>query len=169
MHNELNPGPLQKKPIYLLTCLPAISVISGLVSHTGNIKLLSTSYADTRHVGFCGFYLRWIMSIIDFLIGLFFSFFFFLFHNTIIKPILIVYTEKTNHGRGISLVSLACASSETHNRQDIFFLQFVLIFLWQLEWNISLRIYEHKKQANGQLIQCHEFQQQKFVEWRKVA
>ena len=52
---ELNPGPLQKKPIYLLACLPAISVISGLVSHTSD-KLLYTSYADTRHVGFCGSY-----------------------------------------------------------------------------------------------------------------
>ena len=55
MDVELNPGPLQKKPIYLLTCLPAISVISGLVSHTSD-KLLSTNYADTRHVGFCGYY-----------------------------------------------------------------------------------------------------------------
>ena len=54
-HVELNPGPLQKKPIYLLTCLPAISVISGLVSHT-NDELLSTNYADTRHVRFCGSY-----------------------------------------------------------------------------------------------------------------
>ena len=55
MDVELNPGPLQKKQIHLLTCLPAISVISGLVSHT-NDKLLSTNYADTRHVGFCGPY-----------------------------------------------------------------------------------------------------------------
>ena len=52
MDVELNPGPLQKKPTYLLTCLPMISVISGMVSHT-NDKLLSTNYADTRHVGFC--------------------------------------------------------------------------------------------------------------------
>ena len=55
MDVELNPGPLQKKPIHLLTCLPAISVISGLVSYTSD-KLLSTNYADTRHVGFCGSY-----------------------------------------------------------------------------------------------------------------
>ena len=55
MDVELNPGPLQKKPIYLLTCLPAISVISGLVSHASD-KLLSTNYVDTRHVGFCGYY-----------------------------------------------------------------------------------------------------------------
>lgn len=52
MDVELNPGPLQKKPIYLLTSLPAISVISGMVSHTSD-KLLSANYADTRHVGFC--------------------------------------------------------------------------------------------------------------------
>ena len=49
---ELNPGPLQKKPIYLLTCLPTVS---GLVSYPGN-KLLSTNNADTRHVGICGSY-----------------------------------------------------------------------------------------------------------------
>ena len=44
---ELNPGPLQKKPIYLLTCL---ATVSGMVSYPGN-KLLSTNNADTRHVG----------------------------------------------------------------------------------------------------------------------
>ena len=55
MDVELNPGPSQKKPIYLLTCLPAISAISSLVSHTSD-ELLSTNYADTRHVGFCGSY-----------------------------------------------------------------------------------------------------------------
>lgn len=55
MDVELNPGPLEKKPIYLLTCLPAISAISGLVSHTSD-KLLSTNYADTHHVGFCDSY-----------------------------------------------------------------------------------------------------------------
>ena len=55
MDVELNPGPSQKKPIYLLTCLPAISAISGLVSHTSD-KLLATNYADTCHVGFCGSY-----------------------------------------------------------------------------------------------------------------
>ena len=38
-----------------LTCLPAISVISCLVSHISD-KLLSTNYADTRLVGFCGSY-----------------------------------------------------------------------------------------------------------------
>ena len=52
MDVELNPGPLQKKPIYLLTCLPTVS---GLVSYPGN-KLLSTNNADTRHVGICGSY-----------------------------------------------------------------------------------------------------------------
>ena len=52
MDVELNPGPLQKKPIYLLTCLPTVS---GLVSYPGN-KLLSTNNADTRHVGTCGSY-----------------------------------------------------------------------------------------------------------------
>ena len=55
MDDELNPGPLRKKPIYLLTCLLAIPVISGLVLRTSD-KLLSTNYADTRHVGFCGSY-----------------------------------------------------------------------------------------------------------------
>ena len=55
MDVELHPGPLQKKPIYLLTCLLAISVISGLVLHTSD-KLLSMNYADTRRVGFCGSY-----------------------------------------------------------------------------------------------------------------
>ena len=55
MDVKLHPGPLQKKPIYLLTCLLAISVISGLVSHTSD-KLLSTNYADTCHVGICGYY-----------------------------------------------------------------------------------------------------------------
>ena len=52
MDVELNPDPLQKKPIYLLTCLPTVS---GLVSYPGN-KLLSTNNADTRHVGTCGSY-----------------------------------------------------------------------------------------------------------------
>ena len=52
MDVELNPGPLQKKPIYLLTCLPTVS---GLVSYPGN-KLLSTNNADTRQVGICGSY-----------------------------------------------------------------------------------------------------------------
>ena len=52
MDVELNPGPLQKKPIYLLTYLPTVS---GLVSYPGN-KLLSTNNADTRHVGICGSY-----------------------------------------------------------------------------------------------------------------
>ena len=52
MDVELNPGPLQKKPIYLLTCLPTVS---GLVSYPGN-KLLSTNNADTLHVGICGSY-----------------------------------------------------------------------------------------------------------------
>ena len=55
MDVELNPGPLQKKRIYLRTCLPAISVISGLVSHSSN-NLFSTNYADTYHVGFYGSY-----------------------------------------------------------------------------------------------------------------
>lgn len=55
MDVELNPGALQKKQIYLLICLPTISVISGLVSYPGN-KLLSANNADTRHVGFCGSY-----------------------------------------------------------------------------------------------------------------
>ena len=50
MDVELSPGPLQKKPIYLLTFLPTVS---GLVSYPGN-KLLSTNNADTRHVGICG-------------------------------------------------------------------------------------------------------------------
>ena len=45
-------GPLEKKPIYLLTCLPTVS---GLVSYPGN-KLLSTNNSDTRHVGICGSY-----------------------------------------------------------------------------------------------------------------
>ena len=52
MDVELNPGPLQKKPIYLLTYLPTVS---GLVSYPGN-KLLSTNNADTLHVGICGSY-----------------------------------------------------------------------------------------------------------------
>ena len=52
MDVELNPGPLQKKPIYLPTCLPTVSC---LVSYPGN-KLLSTNNADTRHVGICGSY-----------------------------------------------------------------------------------------------------------------
>ena len=52
MDVELSPGPLQKKPIYLLTFLPTVS---GLVSYPGN-KLLSTNNADTRHVGICGSY-----------------------------------------------------------------------------------------------------------------
>ena len=52
MDVELNPGPLQKKPIYLLTCLPKVS---GLVSYPGN-KPLSTNNADTHHVGICGSY-----------------------------------------------------------------------------------------------------------------
>ena len=52
MDVELNPGPLQKKPTYLLTYLPTVS---GLVSYPGN-KLLSTNNADTRHVGICGSY-----------------------------------------------------------------------------------------------------------------
>ena len=52
MDVELNPGPLEKKPIYLLTCLPTVS---GLVSYPGN-KLLSTNSSDTRHVGICGSY-----------------------------------------------------------------------------------------------------------------
>ena len=52
MDVELNPDPLQKKPIYLLTCLPTVS---GLVSYPGN-KLLSTNNSDTRHVGICGSY-----------------------------------------------------------------------------------------------------------------
>ena len=52
MDVELSPGPLQKKPIYLLTCLPTVS---SLVSYPGN-KLLSTNNADTRHVGICGSY-----------------------------------------------------------------------------------------------------------------
>lgn len=55
MDVKLNPGPSQKKPIYLLTCLPVISAISALVSHTSD-KLLFTNCADTRHVGFCGSY-----------------------------------------------------------------------------------------------------------------
>ena len=49
MDVELNPDPLQKKPAFLLTCLPAVSAISGLVSHTRD-KLLSTSFVKTRHV-----------------------------------------------------------------------------------------------------------------------
>ena len=49
---ELNPGPLQKKPIYLLTYLPTVS---GLVSYPGN-KLSSTNNADTLHVGICSSY-----------------------------------------------------------------------------------------------------------------
>ena len=53
MNAELNPGPLQKKSIYLLTRY--ISAISGLVSYTSD-KLLSTNYADSRHVGCCGSY-----------------------------------------------------------------------------------------------------------------
>ena len=40
---------------YLLTRLPAVSAISGLVSYTSD-KLLSTNYADSRHVGCCGSY-----------------------------------------------------------------------------------------------------------------
>ena len=52
MDVELSPGPLQKKPIYLLTCLPTVS---SLVSYPGN-KLLSTNNADTRQVGICGSY-----------------------------------------------------------------------------------------------------------------
>ena len=52
MDVELSPGPLQKKPIYLLICL---LTVSGLVSYPGN-KLLSTNNADTRHVGICGSY-----------------------------------------------------------------------------------------------------------------
>ena len=52
MDVELNPSPLQKKPIYLLTCLPTVY---GLVSYPGN-KLLSTNNADTRQVGICGSY-----------------------------------------------------------------------------------------------------------------
>ena len=52
MDVELNPSPLQKKPIYLLTCLPTVS---GLVSYPGN-KLLSTNNADTCQVGICGSY-----------------------------------------------------------------------------------------------------------------
>ena len=55
MNAELNPCPLQKKPICLLTCLPTVSVKSGLVSSPGN-KLQSMNNADTRHVGFCGSY-----------------------------------------------------------------------------------------------------------------
>ena len=53
MDVELNPGPLQKKSTYLLTRLPAVSAISGLVSCKSD-KLLSTNYADSRHVGCCG-------------------------------------------------------------------------------------------------------------------
>ena len=64
MDVELNPGPLQKKPIYLLTCLPTVS---GLVSYPAN-KLLSTNNADTRQVGICGSY--YSDSFIDFLTGL---------------------------------------------------------------------------------------------------
>ena len=52
MDVEINPGPLLKKPIYLLTCLPTVS---GLVSYPAN-KLLPTNNADTRHVGICGSY-----------------------------------------------------------------------------------------------------------------
>ena len=63
MDVELNPGPLQKKPIYLPTCLPTVSC---LVSYPGN-KLLSTNNADTRHVGICGSYYSSTTSSIDFL------------------------------------------------------------------------------------------------------
>ena len=66
MDVELNPGPLQKKPIYLPTCLPTVSC---LVSYPGN-KLLSTNNADTRHVGICGSYYSSTTSSIDFLTGL---------------------------------------------------------------------------------------------------
>ena len=52
---ELNPGPLQKKSVYLLTRLPAVSAIFGLASYTSD-KLLSTNCADSRHVGCCGSY-----------------------------------------------------------------------------------------------------------------
>ena len=52
MDFELNPGPLQKKPVYSLTCLPTVS---SLVSYPGN-KLSSANKADTRHVGICGSY-----------------------------------------------------------------------------------------------------------------
>ena len=52
MDVELNPGPLEKKPIYLLTCLPTVS---GLVSYPG-YRLLSANNSDTRHVGICGSY-----------------------------------------------------------------------------------------------------------------
>lgn len=68
MDVELNPGPLQKKSIYLLTRLPPVSAISGLVSYTSD-KLLSTNYADTRHVGCSGsyysdFYHRFFLSVL---------------------------------------------------------------------------------------------------------
>ena len=67
MDAELNPGPLQKKQIYLVTCVPAIAVISCLVSHTSD-KLLSTTMLKPAMLDFVVLTIR--ISTIDFLIGL---------------------------------------------------------------------------------------------------